>query len=376
MGQKTPIPPDLSHLRGEVRLERRLTASHRLIDVHIHGAAAENVRLDKLLTNVCPGLTRSLFQMWIGRGDVTVNGRRANAAHKVKIGDHISLQARLPDNPDDLDQGASQLDILYAEDDFLVVNKPPGQLVHQAGKVFHGTLLGHIQSYLEERGRDPEDARLVNRIDRETSGIVLVGLSGEAQRKLSMALERRDVEKTYLALCHGCPEPAHGHWRDPIGPGLEDTPKRMVRPDGQACHTEYVVESTRGEISLLRITLHTGRQHQIRLHASHNGFPLVGDWVYGQACEGLPGQALHAHRIAFQHPHDSQRQVIVESPLPEAIGSIWAAADQGEFPIPRELNETEKGRLKDPEDGIRKRRLPTWLSEDEAQQIRDEMRRQ
>ena len=374
MGRKTPIPPDLSHLRGEVRLERRLTASHRIIEVTVHGASAENVRLDKLLTEVCPGLTRSLFQLWIGRGDVTVNGRVAQASHRIKIGDHIHLKALLPANPDDLDQNADDLEILYAEDDFLVVNKPPGQLVHQAGKVFHGTLLGLVQAYLKAQGRDPKEARLVNRIDRETSGIVLVGLTGEAQRKLSMALERRDVEKTYLALCHGTPNPAHGHWKDPIGPGLEDTPKRMVRADGQACHTEYVIEAEHEAISRLRITLHTGRQHQIRLHASHNGHPLVGDWVYGSACEGLPGQALHAHRIAFQHPHKPKEHIVVESPLPVAIQTIWDQAAQGIFPIPRELTDVEKGRLKDPEDEQRRRRLPKWLSEAETQQIRDEMR--
>jgi hypothetical protein len=150
----------------------------------------------------------------------------------------------------------------------------------------------------------------------------------------------------------------------------------MVRPDGQACHTEYVVSETRHGCSLLRITLHTGRQHQIRLHASHNGHPLLGDWVYGNACEGLPGQALHAHRIAFQHPHQPAKQVVVESALPSVLATIWERAQEGVLPQSRELSETEKGRLKDPEDGLRHRRLPSWLSQEEAAKVRAEIEKQ
>ena len=137
------------------------------------------------------------------------------------------------------------------------------------------------QSYLEERARDPEDARLVNRIDRETSGLCLGGPGGEARRKLNMALERRDVEETYPRPVSRWPRAGPcGHWRNPVGRGLRGLRQsawcgRMAEP----AITEYVVESTRGVNSLCAVTLHTGRQHQIRLHASHNGFPLVGDWV-------------------------------------------------------------------------------------------------
>ncbi|TVR41193.1 MAG: RluA family pseudouridine synthase [Planctomycetota bacterium] len=364
-------PLDAARIRGEVAMTRKLSASHRLIEVHLHGSSADGLRLDRFLAVICPSLTRSLFQMWIQRGEVLHNAQIAQASRRVAKGDHIRVYAQLPANPDNLEHHDAALNIVYAEEDFLVVDKPPGQLVHQAGRVFHGTLLGQVQRYLEERGRDPEEARLVNRIDRETSGLVLVGLSAHTQRLLSQALERRDVEKTYLALAHGCPQPSHGHWRDPIGPGLDGTPKRMVRADGQSCHTEYETVESRAGISLLRITLHTGRQHQIRLHAAHHGHPLVGDWVYGQACQGLPGQALHAHRLSFRHPHHGD-VITITSALPSALQDIWQAADRGLAPKMRQLNEAEQLRLKDADQG-RRRRLPPWIDSETAAMIQQEM---
>lgn len=363
---------DPIRLRGEVQLTRRLTSTHRHIHARIIGAGADGLRVDKFLSLICPSLTRSLFQLWISRGEVQVNGQQVSAARRLRKGDEVRVSARLPPNPSDLDQRAQALQVLLEEPDFLVVDKPPGQLVHQAGRVFHGTLLGQLQAYLEARGQDPEEARLVNRIDRETSGLVLVGLSADTQRALSKALQRRDVEKTYLALCHGRPQPDHGHWHDPIGPGIDGTPKRMVRADGQACHTEYQVCDSAAGISLLRITLHTGRQHQIRLHAAHNGHPLVGDWLYGCPCSGLPGQALHAHRLSFTHPHSGQL-LSVESPLHPGIRALWQAAQSGQAPAARELSSSEHQRLKDPEhSGPPDRRLPQWLSAEQTAAVRAE----
>ncbi|TVR12164.1 MAG: RluA family pseudouridine synthase [Planctomycetota bacterium] len=358
-------------IRGEASVQRQLTSTHRHIDIILHGSSADGWRLDRILALLCPTLSRSLFQMWIQRGDVRCNGSPARVSTRVRRGDHIAVKTLLPNNPEDLQHHDAALRIVHEEEDFLVVDKPPGQLVHQAGRVFHGTLLGQVQQYLEERGRDPEQARLVNRIDRETSGLVLIGLSADTQRALSMALERRDVQKTYLALCHGCPQPEHGHWRQPIGPGDDGTPKRRIRDDGQPCHTEYQVLEERNGVSLLRITLHTGRQHQIRLHAAHNGHPLLGDWIYGQACEGLPGQALHAHRLVFAHPHHRQA-VRVESPLPPPLAAIWEACAHAHLPQPRRLTAAESLRLKDPEEGRRQRRLPDWIPPEIHQQIRHE----
>lgn len=359
-------------IRGEAQVQRQLSSTHRRISVHLHGSSADGMRLDQVLALLCPTLSRSLFQLWIRRGDVQVNGKVAAPSLRVCRDDRIELETLLPPNPEDLQHHDAGLRLVHEEEDFLVVDKPPGQLVHQAGRVFHGTLLGQVQQYLEERGRDPEQARLVNRIDRETSGLVLIGLSADTQRALSMALERRDVDKTYLALCHGCPSPAHGHWRQPIGPGDDGTPKRRIRADGQPCHTEYRVCEERHGVSLLQITLHTGRQHQIRLHAAHNGHPLLGDWIYGQACEGLPGQALHAHLLSFAHPHHG-RLLQVESPLPSALADLWQACSEGRLPQLRTLSPAEQLRLKDPEEGKRQRRLPEWLPPELRAQVRQEM---
>jgi 23S rRNA pseudouridine1911/1915/1917 synthase len=266
--------------------------------------------------------------------------------------------------------------VLYHDQWLLVADKPSGQLAHQAGRTMTGTLLNQVQDWFASHGGDPSQVRLVNRIDRDTSGIVLISLAAQAHVALSAAMEARDLHKEYRALCHGVPEPAAGSWLDPIGEGPGASIARVVRADGQPCHTDYqllealpALGRERG-FALLKVTLHSGRQHQIRVHAAHHGHALVGDWVYGQPCLELPGQALHAAVLEFPHPID-RRTVRVEAPLPAALGGLWARLRAGAGVTACALSEEQRSKLSAGAGAAGVRR-PSWLSADEYSALRAE----
>ena len=219
----------------------------------------------------------------------------------------ICIRTPLPKS-DSGTQAPDDISILYHDEHLIAINKPPGQLAHPAGKVYQGTLLNQLQDWCLENNIDDKHLALINRIDRDTSGIILAGLSKEAVAGVCELIRIHEVHKEYRAICHGCPSEQHGHWRDPIGEPYDNRIGKIIRADGLPSHTEFTIGETTGDTStdnaftLLHIRLHTGRQHQIRLHAAHNGFPLVGDWVYGSGCEELAGQALHAAELGFKHP--------------------------------------------------------------------------
>jgi 23S rRNA pseudouridine1911/1915/1917 synthase len=357
-------------IRNEVPAERQLTGTHRLLRFAVGRNHGKGWRLDRYLHALMPTLSRSMIQRWVERGCATVDGEVAIPALKLKPGQLVVLTAPLPERDESAPQ-AQPLAILYHDRWLLVANKPPGQLAHQAGRTMTGTLLNQAQDWLEARGGDPQQARLVNRIDRDTSGIVLVSLDEAAHVRLAAAMEARDLHKEYRALCHGAPQPAAGSWRDPIGEGPPESIARVVRPDGQECHTDYEVLETAGSaFSLLRLLLHTGRQHQIRVHAAHNGHPLVGDWVYGSPCAELPGQALHAAVMEFPHPVE-KRTVRVEAPFPALLAALWDKLRSGGALTPMALSDEQRSKLGivSPRERLRR---PKWLSEAEFLALRHE----
>jgi 23S rRNA pseudouridine1911/1915/1917 synthase len=364
----------------------------------VHG---KGWRLDKYLAALMPTISRAMIQRWLDRGAATIDGVVVSGRPQIRPGQRIVLTAPLPERAED--QGyPGPLEILYRDRWLLAANKPPGQLAHQAGKTMTGTLLNQVQDWFEAQGGDPQQVRLVNRIDRDTSGIVLLSLDVGAHTTVAQAMEARDLDKEYRAICHGSPADDHGDWRDPIGEGPPDSIQRVVRADGQECYTEYFVlersgdrpmsdvrcpmsegrsidhdstdighrTSDIGRFSLLRLLLHTGRQHQIRVHAAHNGCPLVGDWVYGQACEELGGQALHAALMEFAHPVE-KRTVRIEAPFPRVLADLWARLKSGGSLTPRTLSEEQLSKLgRTPVDnGVRR---PSWLTAEEFEQLRRE----
>ena len=218
--------------------------------------------------------------------------------------------------------------------------------------------MNDIHDWCEENGYDPSEARLVNRIDRDTSGIVLCSLNREVHRALSISLQSHDLHKEYRAICIGTPE-EHGHWRDPIAAGSDATIARAIDPSGQESHTEFWVaeRSDHDKYALLQIKLHTGRQHQIRIHAAHNGFPLVGDWVYGSACAELGGQALHAAKLIFPSPFNDNA-ICVEAPLPQRLAKLWQHLVNGP-----DLSELELSRETAKQTGLTRARRTWYLAQ-------------
>ena len=370
---------DEERIRGEVVVERALTSAHRVLRFTVPRQHAPPAcaawRLDRYLHALLPTISRSLIQRWIGRGCATVDGVAGQADQRLRPGQQVELIAPLPERGEE-EAEPQPLTLLYHDRWLLVADKPPGQLAHQAGRTMTGTLLNQVQDWVAGRGGDPHEVRLVNRIDRDTSGIVLVSLDVQAHVALSAAMEARDLHKEYRALCHGVPSPASGSWLDPIGEGPLASIARVVRPDGQPCHTDYRVLAARPATgpergyALLEVTLHTGRQHQIRVHAAHHGHALVGDWVYGQPCLELPGQALHAAVLEFPHPID-RRTVRVEAPLPAALGGLWSRLLAGAAVTACALSEEQRSKLSAAAAAAGVRR-PSWLSADEFSALRAE----
>ncbi len=371
---------DDDRIRGEVVVERELTSEHRILRFVVpkqHAPPAMAAwRLDRYLHALLPTISRSMIQGWVDRGAATVDGVVAQARDRVKAGTRVVLTAPLPER--DLDAPApAALEILYRDRWLMACNKPPGQLAHQAGKTMSGTLLNQLMDLLASEGLDPRDARLVNRIDRDTSGIVLVSLDAGAHTRLAKAMEARDLRKEYRAICTGAPLSDAGSWLDPIGAGDGVSIARVVRADGQACHTDFEVleratppsAGAAAAHALLRLRLHTGRQHQIRVHAAHHGHALVGDWVYGTPCAELPGQALHSALLAFAHPMHAG-EVLIEAPFPRLLSALWQRLRDGGTVTPLALSDEQRSKL-GVEDvaGIRR---PSWLSAEEFARLREE----
>jgi len=354
-------------IRNEARVDRRLLPDRREIRIRTGVHHGIGWRLDRYLAAACPRMSRGLFQRWIAAGYVDVEGVRAKAVQRVRPGQSVAVVVPLGPAGVHVDPPV----VLHEEAGFLAVAKPAGQLAHQAGQTLVGTLLDRLQVRERLAGRDPGRLRLINRLDRDTSGVVLVGRQDRCVVRLGEDLRAGRFRKTYLALCAGVPEPAHGHWREPLGPGPAASIARVVRADGAASHTEYrVLATAAGAWARLEIRLHTGRQHQIRVHAAHHGHPLLGDWVYGRACRDLPGQALHAVELAFPHPLEDERELAITAPAPAPFEALWDRLAAGTGPVERPLSAEEASRL-----GLgdrRSRRLPEWLHPAERRAIEAE----
>jgi 23S rRNA pseudouridine1911/1915/1917 synthase len=290
-------------------------------------------RLDIYLSKNCLGFTRSRVQRLLEQKLVTINDVFAVASHKIRGGDQIRVfippprsQAALPEN--------IPLDILYEDDDLIVLSKPPGLVVHPAPGHADGTLVNgllfHFQTQTEDlKKRDqPEDedepdrptrAGLVHRLDQDTSGVMVIGKNESIVLDLMNQFKDRTVSKKYLALVKGILPKKRGEIDAPIGRSTHDRKKFAVRQDGKPSLTRYrVLETFRENCSLLEVTLFTGRTHQIRVHFRHLGFPLLGDTVYGPKGaenKNFPRQMLHAWKLIFRHPRSDSRMEF-EAPLP------------------------------------------------------------
>jgi 23S rRNA pseudouridine1911/1915/1917 synthase len=319
--------------------------SGKVIDLAVKHKA-EGVRLDQYLVSVFPGYSRSIMQKAIDAGLVTVNGSPAKASYKVRHGDQVRV---CPPAPSHGPPAAEEipLEVLYDDEHLAVINKPTDMVVHPAKGHWSGTLVNALQFHFGQLSHLGGDYRpgIVHRLDRDTSGAILVAKDEATHRDLSAQFENRKVFKEYLAITAGELDRDSDYIEGRIAHHPRDRTKMAIGDDEdedskEACSYYEVVERFRG-FTLCRVHPRTGRTHQIRVHLASIGCPVLADKAYGgrdsfRLSDLVPGlapeedqvllerQALHASRLRFQHPH--RRQIIeVEAPLPADFARTLAA---------------------------------------------------
>lgn len=301
------------------------------------------MRLDALLALRLDHCSRSYAAQLIRQGHVRVDGLACKPSYQVKIDEAITGQWPASEPLEHLIAEPIPLDILYEDQHLIVVNKPPGLVVHPAAGHASGTLVNALLHHcpdLEGIGGEKRPG-IVHRLDKDTSGILVVAKTAQAHQALSTQFKSRSIQKQYLALVYGDPQGDHGMVDLPIGRHPVDRKKMAIlESGGREALTLWQVMERYQSASLMRLDLKTGRTHQIRVHCKAMGHPIVGDCVYGgrrhlarlaksnprlhRAVRLTKRQMLHAHRIGFIHPASADFQSF-QAPLPEDIGAVMAA---------------------------------------------------
>ncbi len=278
-------------------------------------------RIDLFLADQCLELSRSRIQKLINSGLVLVNNQPVRPSHKLRVSDRVSVEVPEPEAPTVKPENIP-LAIRYEDDDLLVIHKPRGMVVHPAVGHYSGTLVNALLYYCRDLSGIGGVLRpgIVHRLDRDTSGLLLIAKNDRTHIHLCNQMQDRTVLRNYTALVHGSLRTEAGKIEAPIGRHPHDRKKMAVVPQGRYACTYYQVSKAWPRFSLLTLTLDTGRTHQIRVHLKHIGHPVVGDPVYGrrQTDFGLNGQFLHAGQLAFTHPFSGKRISITE-PLPAEL---------------------------------------------------------
>lgn len=296
---------------------------------------AEGVRLDRFLAERAGlDLSRSRLQRLIREGRVEVEGRPARPSQPVRAGSRIRVRVPPPE-PAAVAPQPIPLDVVYEDADLLVVVKPRGMVVHPAPGHPAGTLVNALLARCPDLAGVGGVQRpgLVHRLDRDTTGLLVVAKTDRAHRDLTAQLRRRELERRYLALVRGVP-PAAGTVDAPVGRDPHRRVRMAVVPDGRPARTHFrLLEAFRERYALLEVRLETGRTHQIRVHLAAIGHPVAGDPLYGgrRGELGLQGQALHAYRLALVHPRTGEH-LCFEAPPPPDLASALARLRRGETP--------------------------------------------
>lgn len=284
------------------------------------GQAQHGLRLDKALADLLPDLSRERLKALIVEGRVTLDGRTLNPSMKVATGQSFAVTLLPPVEAEAIAQDIP-LNIVHEDADLIVIDKPAGLVVHPAAGNLDGTLvnalLHHCRGHLSGIGGVARPG-IVHRIDKDTSGLLVVAKSDKAHEGLAQQFKAHSIDRLYAAIVYGVPQPAAGTVDTWIGRSDADRKKMAVRREGRGKHavTHYrTVQPLRGA-ALVECRLETGRTHQVRVHMAHLGHPLIGDPVYGRDRKGFKSiletlgfkrQALHAKRLGFIHPVTGQR---------------------------------------------------------------------
>lgn len=290
-------------------------------------AAQHGERLDRALVEMAPEFSRSYLQQLIEAGVVSLNGQTARKpASRVKAGDTVVIELRPTPQSQAFKPQAMPLDVIYQDAHILVINKPAGLVVHPAPGNWSGTLLNGLLAFDSGMTLVPR-AGIVHRLDKDTSGLMVVARTRAVMDALIQAIAARDVSRQYLAV-------AHGHWSGPpsrtVDAPIGRDPRNRLRmavvnlesQSGKTAKTDVILLDNADKGCLVRCVLHTGRTHQIRVHMASLGHPLVADGVYGGALvPGMERQALHAVRLAFAHPFTAQ-PLVFEAPVPDDFNAL------------------------------------------------------
>lgn len=260
-------------------------------------------RIDKVIAETFADVTRSQAQKWLASGHAQVNGVAVQPKYKVKQGDVITIKRPEPEPLEAVAQDIP-LDVVYEDDQVIVVNKPQGMVVHPAPGHPDGTLVNAILGHTKLTGiNDVLRPGIVHRIDKDTSGLLMVAKTAVAQASLSAQLKAKTNTRVYLAIVHGNIKEDSGTIDAPLGRDFKDRKKHAVVPDGRHAVTHFKVLERFGDYTLVQCQLETGRTHQIRVHMAYIHHPVAGDPLYGPK-RTLPnkGQFLHAQTLGFVHP--------------------------------------------------------------------------
>ena len=274
--------------------------------------------------------SRTAVQRLIEEEKITVNGKKEKASYKVQNGDKIEIEEE-PAKEIELKAQDIPLEILYEDNDIIVVNKPKGMVVHPANGNPDGTLVNAIMSICKDSlsgiGGEIRPG-IVHRLDKNTSGAIIIAKNDKAHINLSEQLKNHEIKKTYIALVRGVVKENNATINMPIGRSKKDRKKMDVDKNGKEAITHFKVLKRYKDCTLLEINIETGRTHQIRVHLSHIGYPIIGDEVYsnGKNKWNIVGQCLHAKSLDFKHPITG-KNMHIEAPIPEYFENIIKELD-------------------------------------------------
>ena len=282
-------------------------------------------RLDSYIATIDENITRTHAQKLIEDGNILVNGKKAKVSYKTQENDKILVE--IPE-PKQIELKAQDIpiEIIYEDNDIIVVNKPKGMVVHPANGNPDGTLVNAIMAICKDSlsgiGGEIRPG-IVHRIDKDTSGLLIVAKNDNAHVKMSEQIKNHEVKKTYIALVRGVFKENEATIDMPIGRSPSDRKKMAVNKNGKNAITHIKVLKRFDKYTLLRVNIETGRTHQIRVHLSHIGYPIVGDYTYsnGKNEFDVIGQCLHAQKLEFKHPI-TQKDMCLEAELPQYFKDI------------------------------------------------------
>lgn len=290
-----------------------------------------NLRVDKAIAMKYPDLSRTSIQRLIDDKKVLVNNKIIKASYKVILKDDIKIEEEEPKEISLKPQNIP-LNIIYEDNDIIVVNKQKGLVVHPANGNPDGTLVNAVMAICKDSlsgiGGEIRPG-IVHRLDKDTSGLIIIAKNDKAHINLSEQIKNREVKKTYIALVRGVIEENEATINMPIARSTKDRKKMAVSRVGKNAITHFKVLKRYDKYTLLEVKIETGRTHQIRVHMSHIGYPIVGDEVYsnGKNPFGVKGQMLHSAKLIFTHPVTG-KVLNLEAPLPEYFKEVLEKLDE------------------------------------------------